>query len=63
MSKGDDLTINRIKDLCATIVDIDDVTRDKLKGSTLAVEVRAKALALVELAVLGKRGHDGTISR
>lgn len=46
MSKGDDLTINRIKDLCATIVDIDDVTRDKLKGSTLAVEVRAKALAL-----------------
>jgi hypothetical protein len=46
MSKGDDQTINLIKDLCATIVDIDDVTRDKLKGSMLAVEVRAKALPL-----------------
>jgi len=45
MSKGDDDTINLVKDLCAKIVDIEDVTRDKLKGSTLAVEVKAKALA------------------
>jgi hypothetical protein len=46
MSKGDDQTIKLIKELCATIADIDDITRDKLKGSTLVIEMKAKALAL-----------------
>lgn len=45
MSTGDDESVNSIKELCSAIVDIDDITRDKLKGSTLALEVRAKALA------------------
>lgn len=45
MSKGDDGTVNAIRDLCASIVDIDDITRDKLKGSSLAQDVKAKALA------------------
>lgn len=45
MSKGDDDTINIIKSLCAGIVDIDEITRDRLKGGTLALEVKAKALA------------------
>jgi hypothetical protein len=46
MSKGDDQTINLIKEVCATIVDIDDITRDKIKGSTLAIDMKAKALGL-----------------
>lgn len=45
MSNGDDDTVNAIRDLCASIVDIDDITRDKLKGSSLAQDVKAKALA------------------
>ncbi|SHO66572.1 AIPR protein [Pseudoxanthobacter soli DSM 19599] len=48
MGKGDDGTINAIRDLCASIVDIDDITRDKLKGSSLAQDVKAKALAFRE---------------
>ncbi|MDA8230918.1 MAG: AIPR family protein [Magnetospirillum sp.] len=45
MSAGDDDTVKKIKDLCADIVDIDDITRDKLKGSNLALDVKMKALA------------------
>jgi hypothetical protein len=41
---GDDSTLKIIKDLCSAIVDI-DVSRDRLKGSVLAAEVREKALA------------------
>jgi len=45
VSMSDDETVNSVKELCAAIVDIDDITRDKLKGSTLYLEVKAKALA------------------
>ena len=45
VSRGDDDVVNSIKDLCTAIVDIDDITRDKLKVSTLAHEVKTKALA------------------
>lgn len=41
---GDD-TVNTIKNLCSIIVDIDDMNRDKLKGSSLVLDVKAKALA------------------
>lgn len=45
ISKGDDDTVNSIKELCAAIVDIDDITRDKLKSSALVNDVKLKALA------------------
>ena len=45
MSAGDDATVQAIKSLCASIVDIDEITRDKLKGSTLVLDVKTKALA------------------
>ena len=45
MSRNDDEMVKTLKDLCAAIVDIDDVTRDKLKGSSLVQDVRDKALA------------------
>jgi hypothetical protein len=45
VSGNDDETVKAIKDLCASIVDIDDITRDKLKGSILVADVRSKALA------------------
>ncbi|HXW72376.1 MAG TPA: AIPR family protein [Methylocella sp.] len=44
VSGSDDETAKALKDLCASIVDIDDITRDKLKGSVLVADVRSKAL-------------------
>jgi hypothetical protein len=44
MSAGDDVTVQKIKGLCGEIVDMDDITRDKLKGSSLVPDVAAKAL-------------------
>lgn len=44
MSAGDEDTVKKIKGLCAYIIDIDDVTRDKLKGSNLVQDVKTKAL-------------------
>lgn len=41
---GDD-TVNVIRSLCSIIVDIDDMNLDKLKGSSLVLEIKAKALA------------------
>jgi hypothetical protein len=45
MSAGDEDTVKRIKDLCANIVDIDTITRDRLKTGTLVLDVKTKALA------------------
>lgn len=44
MSAGDEDTVKKIKDLCADIIDIDDITRDKLKGSNLVQDVKTRAL-------------------
>lgn len=44
MGKGDDDTVALIKGLCSAIVDIDGITRDKLKGSSLTAEIKSKAL-------------------
>ncbi len=44
MSANDESTIAQIKDLCATIVDINDITRDKMKTPTFSHEVKNKAL-------------------
>jgi hypothetical protein len=46
ISGNDDATVKALKDLCSAIVDINDVTRDKLKGSPLVQDVKAKALAM-----------------
>jgi hypothetical protein len=48
MSASDDDTVKKIKDLCANIVDMDGITRDKLKGSNLALDVKTKALVFRE---------------
>jgi hypothetical protein len=48
MSASEDDTVKKIKDLCGNIVDMDGITRDKLKGSNLALDVKAKALAFWE---------------
>lgn len=45
VSQNDDDTVAAIKHLCAAIVDINDINRDKLKGSSLVLEIKAKALA------------------
>ena len=45
MSAGDDNTLKLIKDLCAAIVNVNDITRDKLKSNSLAQEVKSKALS------------------
>jgi AIPR protein len=44
-SGNDDETVKAIRDLCASIVDINDITRDKLRASSLVADVREKALA------------------
>ena len=46
VSRNDDDTTKAIRDLCASIVDINDMTRDKLKGASLVLDIKAKALAL-----------------
>ena len=46
VSTGDDNTLSAIKGLCAAIVDdVDEITRDRLKGSVLALDIKMKALA------------------
>ncbi len=45
MRRGDDETVRIIQDLCANVFDMDNLTRDKLKGSNLAHDVKLKALA------------------
>lgn len=45
ISANDDATITKIKELCSAIVDINDITRDKMKTPTFSLEVKSKALA------------------
>jgi hypothetical protein len=45
VSGNDDETVKAIRDLCASIVDINDIPRDKLRASSLVPDVRAKARA------------------
>jgi hypothetical protein len=42
---NDDQTIGSIGDLCAAIVNINDITRDRIKTPTFVIEVKARALA------------------
>jgi hypothetical protein len=43
---GSDTRISELNDLCAAIVEIDDMTRDKVRSSALTTEVKTRALAL-----------------
>lgn len=45
VSGNDEATITKIRDLCAAIVDINDITRDKMKTPTFSQDVKTKALA------------------
>lgn len=45
MSRNDDDMVKTLKDLCGAIVDMNDITRDKLKGISLVQDVKEKALA------------------
>ena len=44
VSKNDEDSIAKIRSLCASIVDINDITRDKMKTPTFSQDVKAKAL-------------------
>ena len=44
MSAGDDKTVAALTVLCSSIVDINEITRDKLKGINLVQEIKSKAL-------------------
>ena len=44
MSGNDEATITQLKDLCGAIVDINDITRDKMKTPTFSQDVKNKAL-------------------
>jgi hypothetical protein len=46
MARNDEEAVNQIKGLCGAIVNIEDITRDKLRGSALTQEVKTKALAI-----------------
>lgn len=45
ISSNDDSNIAKLRALCAAIVDINDITRDRIKTPTFSSEVRARALA------------------
>lgn len=45
ISQNDDATLSKLRDLCGAIVDISEVTRDKLKGPSFSQEIKVKALA------------------
>ena len=46
MEDGGDSRIAEINALCSAIVDIDEMTRDKVRGTALSADVKARALAL-----------------
>jgi hypothetical protein len=45
VSGNDDATISKLRALCAAIVDINEISRDRIKTPTFVQEVKAKALA------------------
>jgi hypothetical protein len=45
VSGNDEATISEIRDLCAIIVDINEVTRDKMKTPSFVQDVKSRALA------------------
>lgn len=49
MSSGNEETVNKIRDLCLEVVDLSDITRDRIKGASLAAEVKARAIAFREI--------------
>lgn len=53
IGSGDDNTLKIIKELCSAIVDI-DISRDRLKGSVLAAEVKEKALLFRKANLIAK---------
>jgi len=45
ISRGDDETVNMIKNLCSYIVlNLDEITLDKLKNTTLVNEIKSRSL-------------------
>ncbi|WP_395309301.1 AIPR family protein [Mycobacterium sp. AMU20-3851] len=43
---GSDQRVTEINELCAAVVDIDKITRDRVRSSALTVDIKEKALAL-----------------
>ena len=41
---NDDETIAKLRDLCEYVFDISDITRDKIKTPTFAIDVKSRAL-------------------
>lgn len=46
ISKNDDATISKIRHICESIVDIDNISRDRIKSRPLVEEVKQKALSM-----------------
>ncbi|WP_367086026.1 AIPR family protein [Pseudomonas sp. HOU2] len=59
VSLNDESTVSAIKALCSEIVDVEEVTRDKLKGASLAVDVKSKALKCRPTSVKKGKSVDG----
>jgi hypothetical protein len=45
VSQNDEATLGKLRDLCGAIVEIAEVTRDKIKSPSFSQEIKAKALA------------------
>lgn len=50
VSQNDEATLGKLRDLCGAIVEIGEVTRDKMKTPSFSQEIKAKALARRTLA-------------
>lgn len=46
MSSGDDDTVNQIKKICESIVKIEDMTRDRIRSSSLTADVKSRVLKI-----------------
>jgi hypothetical protein len=45
VSSNDEVNISKIRDLCSAIVDINEITRDRMKTESFVIDVRNRAIA------------------
>lgn len=59
---GSDARISELNALCAAIVEIDDMTRDKVRNSALTLDVKTRALTLREETLTARSVDKPTVS-